>query len=85
MPAVTALSDDAAGVTAAAKSLGLPTIRAEAASIATAAAKARLTNMAYLAEVLSAECSSKQPTTSNSHAWWPATPDDWTCGAWSGQ
>lgn len=61
-PAVTALSEPAAqaAVTAAAKALGLPTVREEAPAIATAAAKARLTHLAYLAEVLSAECDDRE-------------------------
>lgn len=52
-PAVTALGDDAAtaAVTSAAKSLGLPTVRAEASRIAAA-----LTHLAYLAEVPSVAC-----------------------------
>ncbi len=61
-PAVSALTGDAAqaAVTTAAKDLGLPTVRAEAGRIATAAAKARLTHLAYLAEVLSAECDDRE-------------------------
>lgn len=61
-PAVTALGADAAqaAVTAAAKALGLPTVREEAARYATAAAKARLTHLAFLAEVLSAECDDRE-------------------------
>ena len=45
-PAVVAMSDAAAeaSITAAAKALGLPTVRQEAARIATAAAKARLSH-----------------------------------------
>ena len=61
-PAVTALGADAAqaAVTAAAKALGLPTVREEAARYAAAAAKARLTHLAFLAEVLSAECDDRE-------------------------
>ena len=45
----------AAAITAAARSLHLPTVRAEAAPLADAAARDRLTHRAYLAELLSAE------------------------------
>jgi DNA replication protein DnaC len=57
-PVVSALSDDAAGaaVTAACLSLGLPTVRSQAAAFATAAARERLSHSAFLAEVLTAEC-----------------------------
>ncbi|MGK2854038.1 MAG: ATP-binding protein, partial [Microbacteriaceae bacterium] len=56
--AVSAISDDAAqaAVIVAAKALGLPTVRDESTRIATAAAKARLSHQAFLAEVLAAEC-----------------------------
>lgn len=57
-PAVTALSDHAASaaVTAACRTLGLPTVREQAGELAAAAARERLTHTAYLAEVLVAEC-----------------------------
>lgn len=57
-PAVTALSDQAAdtAITTACRTLFLPTIRAQAAPLAEAAARERLTHKAYLAEVLAAEC-----------------------------
>lgn len=56
--AVTAMSDPAAeaAIHAAAKALSLPTIRDQAAGIAEAAAKQRLSHKAFLAEVLTAEC-----------------------------
>jgi DNA replication protein DnaC len=56
--AVTALSDPAAeaAIAVAARTLGMPTIRDEAARIADAATRARLTHKAFLAEVLAAEC-----------------------------
>ena len=56
--AVSALSDPAAeaAIGVACRTLQLPTVRAEAARIADAAARQRLTHRAYLAEVLSAEC-----------------------------
>ncbi len=55
--AVTALSDPAASlrVDAACRTLGLPTVRAEAGRIAAAAARERLSHGAFLAEVLAAE------------------------------
>lgn len=55
---VTALSDPAAeaAIHAACRLLGLPTVRQQAASLAQAAARERLSHKAYLAEVLSAEC-----------------------------
>ena len=57
-PAVTALTDPAAeaAIGAACHALHLPTVRAEAARIAEAAARQRLSHRAYLAEVLTAEC-----------------------------
>ena len=57
-PSVTALTDPAAeaAIGAACRELHLPTIRAEAARIADAAARERLSHKAYLAEVLTAEC-----------------------------
>ncbi|SDY95796.1 DNA replication protein DnaC [Modestobacter sp. DSM 44400] len=57
-PAVTALTDPAAeaAIGAACRVLHLPTVRAEAARIADAAARERLTHKAFLAEVLTAEC-----------------------------
>lgn len=58
LPAVTALGQDAAAaaVTAAATTLGLPSVRAHAGPIAQAAARERLSHLAYLSEVLSTEC-----------------------------
>ena len=55
---VTALSDPAAeaAIHAACRLLGLPTVRQQAAPLAQAAARERLSHKAYLAEVLSAEC-----------------------------
>ena len=57
-PAVTALSDPAAeaAIHAACRCLSLPTIRDQAAPIADAAAKQRLSHKAFLAELLTAEC-----------------------------
>ncbi len=56
--AVTALTEPAAelAIAAAAKLLGLPTVRDEHARIAEAAARERLSHNAFLAEVLTAEC-----------------------------
>src|SRR5512133_2446309 len=45
-----------AAIAAAAKTLQLPTIRAQASQLAAAAAKQRLSHKAFLAEVLTAEC-----------------------------
>lgn len=61
-PAVTALTEAAAqaAITAACKTLFLPTIRAQAAQLAQAAARERLTHTAYLAEVLAAECDDRE-------------------------
>ncbi|MEE6283136.1 IS21-like element helper ATPase IstB [Georgenia sp. MJ170] len=61
-PAVTALSDAAAqaAIATACKALFLPTIRDQAAGLAQAAARERLTHQAYLAEVLSAECDDRE-------------------------
>ena len=58
MTALTVLTEPAAeaAITAAATTLGLPTIRAQAATLAAAAARERLTHKAFLAEVLTAEC-----------------------------
>jgi len=58
LPPVTAWSDQAAdaAIHAACRTMGLPTIRAEAGRIAEAAARERLSHKAYLAEVLTAEC-----------------------------
>lgn len=58
MSALSVLTEPAAeaAITAAATTLGLPTIRAQAATIAAAAARERLTHKAFLAEVLTAEC-----------------------------
>ena len=57
-PTLSALSDPAAtaAIDAACRTLMLPTIRAEAAAMAGAAAKQRLSHKAFLAEVLLAEC-----------------------------
>ena len=56
--AVTALGDQAAdaAIAAACRTLFMPTIRDQAAPMAEAAARERLTHKAYLAEVLAAEC-----------------------------
>jgi DNA replication protein DnaC len=56
--AVSRLAEPAAdaAIAAAAKTLQLPTIRAEAGQLAAAAAKQRLSHKAFLAEVLTAEC-----------------------------
>ena len=61
-PALTALSEPAAqaAIASACRSLGLPTVRAQAAPIAEAAARERLTHSAYLAEVLAAECDDRE-------------------------
>jgi DNA replication protein DnaC len=58
LPPVTALSDPAAdaAIQAACRALALPTVRDQAAALAQAAARERLSHKAYLAEVLSAEC-----------------------------
>lgn len=58
LPPVTALSDPAAeaAIGAACRTLALPTIREQAAPLAQAAARERLSHKAYLAEVLTAEC-----------------------------
>lgn len=58
LPAVTPLGDDAAAaaIKTVTTSLGLPTVRAQAGPLAQAATRARLTHLAYLNEVLSAEC-----------------------------
>ena len=57
-PPVAPLGEEAAriAVQAAAKTLMLPTVREQAAALAQAAAKQRLTHTAFLAEVLTAEC-----------------------------
>jgi len=57
-PVLTALSDPAAeaAIQTACRTLLLPTVRAEAVAMATAAAKQRLSHKAFLAEVLLAEC-----------------------------
>lgn len=57
-PAVRALGDDAAlaAIHAGTVSLGLPTVRTQAGPIAEEANRERLTHLAYLAEVLAAEC-----------------------------
>ncbi len=58
LPAVTAMSDPAAeaAISAACRTLGLPSVRDQATPLAAAAARERLSHKAYLAEVLSAEC-----------------------------
>ncbi len=57
-PSLTAMSDPAAeaAIHTACRTLMLPTVRTEAVSMATAAAKQRLSHKAFLAEVLLAEC-----------------------------
>jgi DNA replication protein DnaC len=57
-PALKPLTDAAAdaAITAACRTLSLPTVRTAAAPIAEAAARERLSHKAYLVEVLSAEC-----------------------------
>ncbi len=56
--AISRLAEPAAdaAIAAAAKTLQLPTIRAQASQLAAAAAKQRLSHKAFLAEVLTAEC-----------------------------
>ena len=49
-----------AAIAAAAKTLQLPTIRAQASQLAAAAAKQRLSHKAFLAEVLTAECDERE-------------------------
>jgi len=49
-----------AAISAAARTLQLPTIRAEFGQLAAAAAKQRLTHKAFLAEVLTAECDERE-------------------------
>jgi DNA replication protein DnaC len=58
LPPVTALSDPAAeaAIAAACHTLGLPSVRQQAAPLAAAAARERLSHKAFLAEVLTAEC-----------------------------
>jgi hypothetical protein len=58
LPPVSALTDPAAeaAIGAACTTLHLPTIRAQAAHIADAAARERLSHRSFLAEVLTAEC-----------------------------
>ncbi len=60
--ALTALSDPAAeaAIYAAARSLAMPTVRAEAIAMAESAAKQRLSHKAFLAEVLAAECDERE-------------------------
>jgi DNA replication protein DnaC len=60
--AVARLADPAAeaAIGAACRTLGLPTVRAEAGRIAEAAARERLSHRAFLAEVLSAECDDRE-------------------------
>ncbi len=61
-PAVTPISEAAAtaSVLAAARALGLPTVRTDAVPVAEAAARARLSHLAYLSEILGAECSDRE-------------------------
>src|SRR5688500_15783674 len=61
-PAVSRLSDPAAdaAIGAACRALQLPTIRDQAARIAEAAARERLSHRAFLAEVLTAECDDRE-------------------------
>jgi DNA replication protein DnaC len=61
-PAVSRLSDPAAeaAIGAACHTLHLPTVRDQAARIADAAARERLSHRAFLAEVLAAECDDRQ-------------------------
>jgi DNA replication protein DnaC len=61
-PAVSRLSDPAAeaAIGAACHALHLPTVRDQAAPIADAAARERLSHRAFLAEVLAAECDDRQ-------------------------
>jgi hypothetical protein len=49
-----------AAISAAARTLQLPTIRAEFGQLAAAAAKQRLSHKAFLAEVLTAECDERE-------------------------
>ena len=49
-----------AAIAAAAKTLQLPTIRAQAGQLAMTAAKQRLSHKAFLAEVLTAECDERE-------------------------
>jgi DNA replication protein DnaC len=60
--AVSRLAEPAADVAiaAAAKTLQLPTIRAQVGALAAAAAKQRLSHKAFLAEVLTAECDERE-------------------------
>jgi DNA replication protein DnaC len=61
-PASAARSDEAAtaAVGAACRTLALPTVRAHAAESAALAARQQLTHLAFLAEVLTAECDDRQ-------------------------
>ncbi len=60
--AVSRVSEAAAeaAISAACRALFLPTIRTQAAPLAAAAARERLTHQAYLAEVLTAECDDRE-------------------------
>jgi DNA replication protein DnaC len=60
--AISRLAEPAAdaAIAAAAKTLQLPTIRAQAGQLAAAAAKQRLSHKAFLAEVLTAECDERE-------------------------
>lgn len=61
-PAVNRVSEAAAeaAISATCRALFLPTIRTQAAPLAEAAARERLTHQAYLAEVLTAECDDRE-------------------------
>lgn len=61
-PAVSRVSEAAAeaAISTACRALFLPTIRTQAAPLAAAAARERLTHQAYLAEVLTAECDDRE-------------------------
>ncbi|WP_298587967.1 IS21-like element helper ATPase IstB [uncultured Kocuria sp.] len=61
-PAVSRVSEAAAqaAISAACRALFLPTIRTQAAPLAAAAARERLTHQGYLAEVLTAECDDRE-------------------------
>ena len=61
-PAVSRVSEAAAqaAINTACRALFLPTIRTQAAPLAAAAARERLTHQGYLAEVLTAECDDRE-------------------------
>jgi DNA replication protein DnaC len=62
-----------AAIAAAAKTLQLPTIRAQAGQLAAAAAKQRLSHKAFLAEVLTAECDARRRVRLVNEAKFPRT------------